>query len=214
MADVLVEFFVLFVLDLVTGQGPQGGGVVDGFLFALLVLFLRLGLHYDWEGDVVGVLLDQAAQLPAIGEFLGVGFQVQNNLGSTLLTGHRLDGELAIALGFPVHTFFCRCAGTAGEYVNFVGNNKGGVKAHAELADQLAVFLLVTRQLLEEFGGARTGDGAEVGDDVVTGHADAVVGQGNGAGVFVVIQADFEVGVAFVEFVVFQGSEAQFVFGV
>src|SRR5690554_1325293 len=214
VGDVFVELLVLFVFDLATGQGPQGGGVVNGFLFALLVFFLRLGLHYYREGDVIGVLLDQAAQFPAIGEFLGVGFQVQNNLGSALLAGHRLDGELAIALGFPVHTLFCRCAGTAGEYVDFVGNNKGGVKAHTKLADQLAVFLLVTRQLLEKFGGARAGNGAEVRDHVVTGHADAVVGDGDGAGVFVVIQADFEVGVTFVEFVVFQGGEAQFVFGV
>ena len=139
---------------------------------------------------------------------------MQYDFGATLFTSNWLDGELAVALGFPVHALFNRCAGSTGEYVDFVGHDKGGVETHSKLTNQFAVFLFITGQLLEELGGARPGNGTQVGDHVVTCHPDAIVGQGDGAGVFVVIEADFEFGVAFKQAVVFQGGEAQFVFGV
>ena len=214
MGDVFVELLVLFVFDLGTGQGPQGGGIVYRLFFALLVLFFRFGLHYHRERDVVRVLLHQAAQLPAIGKLFILGFQVQHDFGTTLLTSRRLDGELAIALGFPVHAVVGRLARLAGEHFHFVRHDERGVETNTELTDQLAVFFLVARQLLEELGGAGLGDGAQVGNHIVAVHADAVVGDGDGSGVFVVVQADSEVGIAFVEFVVFQGGEAEFVFGV
>ena len=163
---------------------------------------------------MVRVLLHQAAQLPAIGKLFILGFQVQHDFGTTLLTSRRLDGELAIALGFPVHAVVGRLARLAGEYFHFVRHDERGVETNTELTDQLAVFFLVARQLLEELGGAGLGDGAQVGDHIVTGHTDAVVGDGDGAGIFIVIQANLEIRIAFKQLVVFQGSEAQFVFGV
>src|SRR5690554_2578655 len=214
VGDVFVEFLVLFVFDLGTRQCPQGGGIVYRLFFALLVLFFRFGLHYHRERDVVRVLLHQAAQLPAIGKLFVFGFQVQHDFSTALFTAHRLDGELTIAPGFPVHALLYRCPGLTGKHVHFVRHDEGGVETHTKLADQLAVFLFVARQLLEELGCTGAGDGAKVGNHIVTGHADAVVSNGDGAGVFVVIQADFEFGIAFVEFVVFQGGEAEFVFGV
>ena len=59
---------------------------------------------------------------------------------------------------------------------------KAGIEADAELADQLRVLLLVAGQALEELGGAGLGDGAEVRDRLLAGHADAVVADGEGAG--------------------------------
>ena len=125
VGDVLVELFVLFVLDLGAGQRPQGGGIVDRLVFALLVLFLGLGFHHDREGDVIRVLLHQAAQLPAIRKLFVFGFQVQHDFSTALFTAHRLDGELAIAFGLPMHTLFDRCTGLTGEHIHLVRHDEG-----------------------------------------------------------------------------------------
>jgi len=58
---------------------------------------------------------------------------------------------------------------------------KGGIESHAELADESAVLALVAGELAQELGGAGAGDGAEIVDQLRLIHADAVVGDGEGA---------------------------------
>src|SRR5690606_41569497 len=56
------------------------------------------------------------------------------------------------------------------------------IEADAELADQGHVLGGVAAQLRNEFTGARAGDGAEIGDQLVPAHADAAIGDGERAG--------------------------------
>ena len=69
-------------------------------------------------------------------------------------------------------------AGTARQYLDALRDDESRIEAHAELADELRVLLLVARELLEELRGARAGDGAEVRDGLVPAHADAVIANG------------------------------------
>ena len=56
--------------------------------------------------------------------------------------------------------------------------------------------LAVSPVAFEEGGGARAGDGAEIGDQLLAVHADAVVGDGQGLGRGVGGDADPELGIA------------------
>ena len=69
---------------------------------------------------------------------------------------------------------------------------KDGVEADAELPDELCVLGRVGGQALEELARPRLGDGADVLDDFLARHADAVVGDGDRAGGLVVADADLE----------------------
>ena len=126
-------------------------------------------------------LLDDLAQLVAGQQVVLAFAQVQRDLGAARGPVHHLDGELAAAVGFPAHALVGLLAGTARQHRYLVGHDEGGIEAHAELADQVRVLLLVAGKLGEEFARAGLGDGAEVGDHFVAAHADAVVGDGQRA---------------------------------
>ncbi|MNO62877.1 hypothetical protein D3C76_535590 [compost metagenome] len=218
MADVLVELLVLLVLDLGARTGPQRAGAVDGLPLGLgrlvrlfTVMFFR---QLDGQRDVVGILLDDVAQAPAVGEFFLALLQVQDDAGAALGLVDGGDLELTLALRRPVHALAGRCTGAAGEHVDLVGDDEGAVEAHTELADQVRILLLVAGQVLQEVGGAGLGDGAEVGDHVLAAHADAVVFEGDGLGVLVEADADLQLGTAFQQLRLGQGFETQLVGGV
>ena len=61
------------------------------------------------------------------------------------------------------------------------------------------VFALGFFDLFHQGGRAGFGDGAEMVDEVVTAHADAVIGDGEGALICVFIDMDAEVGIVFGE---------------
>ncbi len=73
-------------------------------------------------------------------------------------------------------------AGLAGRHLDFCRDHKGGIKADAELTDQAHVLARVARQLIEKGGRAGPGDRAEIFDQLVPVHADAVIGDRQGAG--------------------------------
>ncbi|MNO58289.1 hypothetical protein D3C76_488440 [compost metagenome] len=215
MADVLVELLVFLVLDLGTRTGPQGAGAVDGFPLNGRLLFTFGSGHFfrqlDRQSDVVGVLLDDVAQTPAIGELVFRSFQVQNDAGAALWFVDGGDFELALAFRRPVHAFGGRLAGTAAVHVDLVGNDERGVEAHAELTDQVRVLLLVTGEVLHEVGSTGLGNGTQVGDDVFAAHANAVVVERDGAGVLVEAQTNAQIRVAFEQLWLGQGFETQLV---
>src|SRR5690606_35215540 len=89
-----------------------------------------------------------------------------------------------------------------------------GVEAHAELADQARIGLLLLAHGLEEAAGAGAGDAADVGDHFVAVHADAGVAEGDGAGVLVPADVDVQRAVAGQQLRLRDGFEAQLVAGV
>ena len=90
------------------------------------------------------------------------------------------------------------CTRLAGFQHDLVGNDEGGIEADTELADQLAVPGLVAGQCFKELLGAGAGDGADVVAHFIAGHADAVIGQGDGAGGLVEFDANLQVRIALI----------------
>jgi hypothetical protein len=87
-------------------------------------------------------------------------------------------------------------------------------KAHAKLADELRVLLLVAGQLAHEVLGAAFGNGAQMLNGFLLAHADTVVGNGEGFGGSVKRHAHFQIGRVFVQFRLVERLKAQLVAGV
>ena len=211
MADLFVEVFVLFLADVLLGAGPDGVGLVDGFPLAGLdhatglaaaffvvrvyqfAVFPFLFFHEDGQADVVGILADDALDLPGLGVVHGVVAQVQGDAGAARGAGDGLDFERAAAgsaIADPAHGFVGGQPGAARLHRDLVGHDEARIKAHAKLADQLRISFLVATEFADEIFGAAFSDGAQVVDGFLLRHANAVVGDGQGFGFFV--QGDFE----------------------
>ena len=67
-----------------------------------LPVALDLDIHDDRMLDEVGVLLDDLAQAVLLEELLGILAEVQDDVGAAGGALGRLDGELALAVGFPL----------------------------------------------------------------------------------------------------------------
>ena len=80
-------------------------------------------------------------------------------------------------------------AGLAARDGDLVRDHERRIEADAELADQAAAVLGLV-ELADEGAGAGAGDGAEVVDQLLPVHADAVVGDGQRAGRLVAADAD------------------------
>ena len=219
VADLLVELLVLLFGDLALAARPQRSGLVDGRPFVLLDLLLGVGvplflLHQDGQRDVVRVLADDGLELPAGQKLLLALTQVQDDVGAALGAGDGLDLEVARTFGAPAHAFFGGGSGTAGLDSDAVGHDEAAVKAHAELTDQLRVFLLIALELGHEFTRTALGDGAQIGHGLFGAHADAVVADGDGLLVGVETQPHLEVGRVFIELGMIDGLETQLVAGI
>ena len=178
----LVEVVVLFVGDGVFGFEPDGVDGVDA-----------LAIEVDGEADEVGVALEDLADAVGFGEFGGVFFEVKDDgTAAFLLGGGGVDGVAGGAVAGPGEVLVVGAPGVGGDG-DFVGDHEGGVEADAELADDFGfvAFAGVFEGGGEGFG-AGVGDGAEVFDELVTGHAEAVIGDGEGAFFLVGGEGDFE----------------------
>ena len=214
----LVELGILLVGDLGAALLPDGGHRVDGLELGV-VLPLRLVVvagvggalllaalgheHLDGVAHVVAVAADELAELPLAEELVVVG------LVGVLLEGHddggaagraiggviggdRLDRVALDAVGGPAEALV-RAPGAADDG-DLARDHEGGVEAHAEAADDVDGVTLGLGVGLLEGLGAGVGDGAEVLLELGLGHADAVVGDGDGAVVLVKGHVDGEVG--------------------
>lgn len=122
--------------------------------------------------------------------------------------------EFAFTTRRPMHAFAGRKTGATRVHIDLVGDDERAIEAHAELADQVGVLLLVATEVLEEIGGAGLGNRAQVRDRIFAAHADAVVVDGDGARVLVVVDADAQLATAFQQLGLDQGFEAQLIGGV
>ncbi len=223
VADGLVELFVLLGRDVLLVAAPQGVGLVDRFPFAgldhvaglvVLAFLPLLFFHEDGQRDMVGILADDLLELPGIEVFVGVVAQVQRDAGAALGTRDVGHFEVARAAAHPAHALLRRQAGAARFDRDLVGHDEARIEAHAELADELCVGLLVAAELAHEVLGTTFCDGAEVVDGFLARQADALVGDGDGARGLVERKAHVQVGLVFVQLGVVDGLEAQLVAGV
>ena len=182
VADLFVKVLVLLGRDVFFGARPQGAGLVHGFPFAghhhaaagctfgWVVLVDRLALfplflfHQNRQADVVGILGDDAFELPVAGVVQRIVAQVQGHAGAALGALNAFDLKIARTATHPTHAVGRWQTGTARFDRDFVCHDEARVKTHAKLADQLRIRLLVARQLGDKVFGTAFGDGAQVVD--------------------------------------------------
>ena len=222
MGDVLVELLVLLLRHVGLVAHPQGGALVDPLplgglgLLLFLLCFLAVGLlqHLHWQGDMVGELADDGAQPPGLQELLFVLLEMQGDAGAALRYLEGLDIVLAAAIGGPAHAVLGTQAGAPGDEGHLVGDDIGGIETDAKLADEDAVLGLVAGHGLQKASGTGAGNAANGLHDLLTAHADAVVADGQGAGVLVDLDADAQLRGVLQQAVVREGLEAQLLGGV
>ena len=100
--------------------------------------------------------------------------------------------RLSLIRALPAHAVFRSQPGAARGQGDAVGDDERRVKADAELPDDLGVFRAVRREPGEELACARLGNRADMVDDFLARHADAVVGHRDRARVRV--EADVNLG--------------------
>ena len=191
MRQLGVELVVLFVRDVALlalperHHGVDGLHLLDGLVLGLLrvaALFdLLLGQqHADGVADVVGVLLHERVQavgfqVLAVLLLVRVGLDVHDDVGADGLLAAFGDRIAVRAGGLPLigllRTVLLRADGDA------VGDHERGVEAHAELADDvdIGVLLVLFLGLLAELVGTRRRDDTEVVFKLFAAHADAVI---------------------------------------
>ncbi len=208
----LIELGVFLVLHLAGFAGPDGHHGVQLSALGHLLVFrhivlagvLGLGLghrvrhvHHDGVAHIVAVAAHQVLERAAAGEagvvdaVLRVGgghvlAQVQGDGGAALGLLCRRNGVALHAVALPLEGLL-RAIRTRDDG-HLVGHHEAGVEAHAELADDVHLGRVLASRLgllLLEFQAAGMGDGAQILLQRGLVHANAVVGNGDGAGLLV-----------------------------
>ena len=127
VAEVAVELGVALLADLGLRLAPERRALVRR-------LVLAVAGDGDRDGDVVGPLADDRLQAEGLEELLGVGLEVQHDVGARLGAAGGDQRVLALALGGPGPGLVG--AGPARGDLHPVGDHEGGVEADPELADE------------------------------------------------------------------------------
>jgi hypothetical protein len=180
-----VKLLVLLGRDLEFRLAPERGHGVHPF-----------AVDQDGEGDEIGMALDDLLDQLRVRE-LGrqVGLEPHEDARAARGVRRSLgDGVGALPVRGPD---LGRGAGlgASGGHLHRIRDHVHGVEAHAETADEVvqtrgAAVVLGLGHAAGELGRARVGDGADVLDQFLSGHADAVVGHRQGLGLGVQIDAD------------------------
>ncbi|MNT42625.1 hypothetical protein D3C72_1790540 [compost metagenome] len=149
MRDVLVELFVFFSGHVSLAAGPQGLRLVDFFPGDGAVFFV-FAFNLNRQCNVVGVFADHGTQTPGIEILIFAFAQMQGNFGTAIFFADIGNGVIAFADRFPEHALIGRSARGTSAHGDFIRHDERGVEAHAELADQLAVFGLIGADRLQE----------------------------------------------------------------
>ncbi len=169
--DRFIRLLVVFFGQLRFRPLPQRAGRID---LARLALFRH---QFDRKLDIVRVVADDAFDLVSFQIFFGIRLQMQHDLGAPrdtlgILFARLRDLESAAA-GRRPHPDLVG-SGTAAGDDDALGDHEGGIEADPELADQIGAFLGLGQAGQKGLGaGAR--DGAEIVDQFLARHADAVV---------------------------------------
>ena len=181
------------VQGLQLGVGLPLGLIIFGLGVRLRLLTALFALHLDGVAHIVAVLLDDGHDAVLVEEVvvvvgLRVGLDVEDDVGTGSLLLSRLKLIAVSTAGLPLPGLVG--AVSLGDDRHFVSHHEGRVEADTELTDDVDVLVLV---VLLEVEGAGVGDGAEVLLQLFPGHADAVIGDGQGAAVLVAGEQDAEI---------------------
>ena len=222
-----VEAIVFLVRDVLFRLLPDGDHrverpILDDRLIFRLVRVLRalleplaLDIHLDGIADVVGVFPDKSLNGIALKEagvllVFGVLFQLHDDVCTGALALCGLDGIAIRTARLPhkrrVRAVFLR------DDRHLVGYHECRVEADAELADDVNIVLLL--HLLLEFETAGAADSAEVFLHLGLIHADAVVGDGQRAGLLVGLNANGKITAAHADLLIRQSLICQLVNGI
>ena len=195
LSQMRIETLVFLVRHFGFTAQPDGfHGVERRIFFHILVVFFDGVFHADRVFDEVRIFADDGGDGPIFQIGFGIFFQMKDDGGSLSVALCLFDGVGVFAVGRPLP----RLVGTgfAGDDVRLVGSHERGIETHAELSDQFRIVAFGFFLLLHGFNerlGAGLGDGADVRNQIVAVHADAVVNKGKGAGFLVRRNADFPV---------------------
>ena len=139
-----------------------------------------------------------------------VGLQVHDDIRAHSVLPAGFDGIALHAVGLPAPALLI--AVLPGDDGDVVGHHEGRVEANAELADNVALGVLI--QLLTELEGTAGGDDAQILLQIGIVHADAVVADGEGAGLLIGADGDGEILPLHAHLLIRQGAVAQLVDGV
>ena len=129
---------------------------------------------------------------------MAVVLQLDDDLAAAALALDLLDGIGAGAVAGPDMTGGVRAPGV-GVNLDGFGDHEGGVETNAELADEVGVFLTALAHDFEEGLGAGVGDSTEVFDELIAGHAETGVLDGEGVGGVIGCEIDGELDVGVVD---------------
>ena len=147
-------------------------------LLAGLLALLSRHVHADRPAHIIGIFAHKGLELPdleigAVKLVVRIFFQVHDHVGADALTLAGADGIAVDAGALPFHALLL--AVLAGDDRDLVRDHEGGVKAHAELADNGQILALALFHLVLEIQRAGLCDHAQVVLRFLLGHADAVV---------------------------------------
>ena len=175
MADRSVELVVVLVLDFVLGFSPESrcGVYLLDLLFSFFSL-LSLAFHLfvvqiDGKGNVVGVLLDDRFDLPAVGELLPPFGEEELDGCTVALRGSLLNGERALAVADPLEGGLL--SRLSAEHFDFVRHHEHGIEAYPELADQICIIQVLISEGFHELLRTGVGDGSQVFGKLVCIHS-------------------------------------------
>ncbi len=139
---------------------------------------------------MVRIFLDNAAQTKILDKLVFTFSQVQRYASAPDRLVDSFQTVTAFAIGLPTHTMLLCQPGTTCFQHQLVGNNKCRIKTDPELADQIGILGLVTGQAFKEFFRTGLGNGTDIICHFLAVHADTIICQGNGPGVFVIINGN------------------------
>ena len=231
---VLEKFLVFFRFDVRLIACPQGLHGVESprfyvFFFRRIFYDLAIGIlgfffyrviHGDRIADVVGILFDQAGNLVAVRVvfFLVAAIKVTAQMQDDGRTVFRfftfVQRVLAIACRFPLVGL--AFTSLTGNDRNGVGDHKSRIKTNTKLANHIlisdfAICFLGFFQLFQEGLGTGFGNRTEILNQVVTVHAQTIIGNSQSMGVCIRCDMDFKTRIAFEQIAVRQRFIVQFI---
>ena len=203
--------------DLFLRNGAHAHLLDAGLVHLAGLVFLgRLHIGADRPADIVRIFLHKLLDLPgheihAVAVVVRVGLHGEDDVGADGLLLAGGDGVAVRALALPAVGGLLPVG--AGDDGDFACDHERGIKAHAELTDDVDVRLVLLGGVEVLLEGKRAGlcDHAEIGLHLLGGHADAVVGNGERFGFLVAGDPDKEISALHADVLVGQRAEAELV---